>query len=110
LGLENVEQLADLFFHTADQLKTELVEAMIQSNFEILEKLAHKMNGAAGNFGLKRFCALLARIETQAGNETEVTSALREQFQKEYDDAIQALGIFLSDHKETTGIVSASQH
>ncbi len=110
LGLENVEQLADLFFHSADQLKTELVEAMIQSNFEILEKLAHKMNGAAGNFGLKRFCALLARIETQAGNETEVTSALREQFQKEYDDAIQALGIFLSDHKETTGIVSASQH
>jgi len=109
LGLDNVERLARLFFQSADQLKTELEQAMIHSDFEKLEKLAHKMNGAAGNFGLERLCASLASIETQASNGTTITSDLREQFQKEYDEAIKALGIYLSEQKKPVEIVSVSQ-
>jgi two-component system sensor histidine kinase TorS len=100
LGLDNVEQLAGIFFQSADQLNTELVEAIIQGKLEKLEKLAHKLNGAAGNFGLERLCAILARIEKQAGDGTEVTSDLRQQFQKEYDEAIKALGSYLAKQKK----------
>jgi HPt (histidine-containing phosphotransfer) domain-containing protein len=100
LGFANVEQLAGLFFQSADQLSTELVEAIIQSKFDKLEKLAHKLNGAAGNFGLERLCAILARIEIQVRNGTEVTADLREQFQLEYDVAIAALGNYLSEQKK----------
>jgi two-component system sensor histidine kinase TorS len=109
LGLENVEQLAGLFFQSADQLKSELVEAMNASQFEKLEKLAHKLNGAAGNFGLERLCALLGRIETQAVNGTEITSGLHEQFELEYEDAIAVLGSYLSQQKNTTSKMSVSQ-
>ena len=108
LGLENVEQFTGLFFQSAGQLKSELVEAMIQNNFEKLEKLAHKMNGSASNFGLDKLCALLTRIETRAIKGTRVTADLCEQFQKEYDNAIIALDTYLLQQKKSSGKLSAS--
>ena len=99
LGLASVEKLATLFFQSTEPLKAELIEAMEQDNFEKLAKLAHRLNGAAGNFGLQRLCALLARIEIQANNGTNLTTALLEQFESEYDGAIAALGSYLSEQK-----------
>ena len=104
LGLDNVEQLAALFFKSADQLKTDLIEAMLQNNFDGIEKLAHRLNGAAGNFGLQRLCALLARIETQAG---QGTSSLLDQFQIEYEQSIAVLGAYLLEQKKLPKILSA---
>ena len=101
LGLDSVEQLSALFFQSADQLKIDLIEAMTQNNLETLAKLAHKLNGAAGNFGLLRLCALLTRIETQSRNGTRLTSTLLEQFQTEYDEATSILGAYLSDQKQS---------
>jgi two-component system sensor histidine kinase TorS len=99
LGLTSVENYAALFFQSAEQLKVELIEAMEQGNFDKMARLAHRMNGAAGNFGLQRLCALLARIETQSNNGTKLTTALLEQFQVEFDEAIAALGNYLSEQK-----------
>lgn len=107
LGLQSVEQLTALFFQSADQLKSELIETMKQNEFETLAKLAHRMNGAAGNFGLLRLCALLAEIEKQAQNGTKITSTLLEQFQIEYDQAIAALNDYLSEQKESPQKLSA---
>lgn len=108
LGLQSVEQLTALFFQSAEQLKSELIETMKQNEFETLAKLAHRMNGAAGNFGLLRLCALLAEIEKQAQNGTKITSTLLEQFQIEYDQAIAALNDYLSEQKESPQKLSAS--
>ena len=108
LGLDKVEQLAGIFFLSVEQLKTELVEAMNRSDFESLEKLAHKMNGAAGNFGLQSLCALLGMIETQAINGTEVALDLFEQFELEYESAIAVLSSYLSEQKITSGKMSVS--
>ena len=99
LGLDSVENYAALFFKSAEQFKLELTEAMEQGDFDEIARLAHRMNGAAGNFGLQRLCALLARIETQSNNETKLTTALLEQFQVEFDEAIAALGKYLSEQK-----------
>jgi two-component system sensor histidine kinase TorS len=99
LGLDSVEKLATLFFQSAAELRAELIEAMEQDNFEELARLAHRLNGAASNFGLLRLCALLARIENQASNGSNLTSALLEQFQIEFDDAILALTTYLSEYK-----------
>ena len=99
LGLDRVEKLTTLFFQSADQLKAELIAAMEQDDFAELAKLAHRLNGAASNFGLQRLCALLARIELQANNGTNLTPALLEQFQVEFDDAIAALGRYLAEQK-----------
>jgi two-component system sensor histidine kinase TorS len=97
LGLESVEKLVTLFFQSAEPLKIELIEAMEQGKYDQLAKLAHRLNGAAGNFGLQRLCALLIRIETQANNGTKLTSALLEQFQIEFEDALAALNSYLSE-------------
>ncbi len=108
LGLQSVEQFMTLFFQSADQLKSELVETMKQNEFETLAKLAHRMNGAAGNFGLLRLCALLTIIEKQAKNGTKITTTLLEQFQIEYDQAIAALNDYLSAQKESPKKLSVS--
>jgi len=109
LGLTNVEQLAALFFQSADQLNAELIDAMTQGRLDLITKMAHKLNGAAGNFGLLRLCALLSRIETQARNGTRLTSSLLDQFRLEYDDAIATLNNYLLQQKESLKKVSASQ-
>jgi two-component system sensor histidine kinase TorS len=108
LGLDSVKQLAELFFQSAAQLKIELTETMSLNQFEQMAKLAHKMSGAAGNFGLQRLCALLSRIETQASNGSKLTAALLEQFEIEYDDAIATLGDYLSKQKKTSSKISVS--
>jgi len=107
LGLDSVEKYAALFFQSAELLKAELIEAMEQGNFDKMARLAHRMNGAAGNFGLQRLCALLARIETQSNNGTKLTTALVEQFQVEFGDAIAALTNYLSEQKVTPQNLSA---
>ncbi len=107
LGLDNVEQLAMLFFQSTDQMINDLVKAMIENDFEKLAKLAHKMNGAAGNFGLEKLCALLAEVERQADNGSELKTVLREKVQLEYDDAIAALANYLSEQKQTPQQLSA---
>jgi len=99
LGLASVEQLATLFFQSAGQLKTEMIDSTEQGDFEKLAKIAHRMNGAAGNFGLQKLCATLAEIETRAGNGVKFTRALLEPFLIEYDDAIAALTTYLSEKK-----------
>ncbi len=97
-----------LFFQSAEQLKAELIVAMEQGDFEKLARLAHRMNGAAGNFGLLRLCALLARIETQASNGSKLTGALLEQFQVDFNDAIAALATYLAEQKAQPQKLSAA--
>jgi len=109
LGLEKVSNLVALFFESAERQKAELIEAMEQDDFDRLEKLAHRLNGAASNFGLLRLCALLARIEKQARNGGKLTTALLEQFQIEFDDAIEALDTYLSEQKAQPDRLSVSR-
>ncbi len=54
LGLDNVEQLADLFFRSAGQLKSELVEAMTQNDFEKLEKTGAQAERCGGQFRARK--------------------------------------------------------
>jgi len=96
LGLANVEQLADLFYRSAGPLVGELVDAMHEGSFETQEKLAHKLTGAAGNFGLERLCALLAGLESQAAKGIEASPELPQQLHNEYDAGVAALGDHLS--------------
>jgi two-component system sensor histidine kinase TorS len=96
LGFDNVEQLADLFFRSANPLVGQLLEAMRAADFETQRKLAHKLTGAAGNFGLERFCALLAGLESQAAKGIEATAEFEHRLQNEFDLAVTALGDHLS--------------
>lgn len=107
LGLDKVKQLAALFFKSADEIARKLTDAMAQNDLEKLEKLAHKMNGAAGNFGLLRLCALLARIESQARTGSKLTAALFEQFQVEYEEAITTLSSYLLEQQTSPQKLSA---
>ncbi len=107
LGLENVEHLVSLFFQSAGQLQTELSLAMAQCDFERQAKLAHKLIGAAGNFGLDRLCGQLTRIESLAASGTEVSAEICEQFEIEYDEAIRALSTYIEAQKTSSQKLSA---
>ncbi|MCP4469672.1 MAG: TMAO reductase system sensor histidine kinase/response regulator TorS [Gammaproteobacteria bacterium] len=108
LGLDNVEQLAELFYRSAGPLVGELGGAMHKGNFEAQNRLAHKLMGAAGNFGLERLCALLVDVESQAAKGIEATPGLAEQLRNEFDVAVAALGDHLSAQQTLSGKVSAS--
>ncbi len=101
LGLSNVEQLVELFFQSSKQLNTEVLEAIRQNNYGQLEKLSHKMNGAASNFGLKRLCLFLGRIESQAEQGVAIPPSMSEQLQNEYIDAMTALKTHLSEQQKS---------
>ncbi len=100
LGMDKVERLVDLFFSSTDELHTGLVEARSQRDFKKLEKIAHKMNGAASNFGLEKLCALLASVENTANNSNEVNSALFEQIDVEYAESCVILNSYMSDKRD----------
>ena len=109
LGLDSVDQLVDLFFQSAEQLRAELQAAMQRGDAASIEKLAHRLNGAAGNFGLQKLCARLRGIEGQARSGAEIESAEREQFETEYTEATAVLGSYLSDLKSASRKLTASQ-
>lgn len=100
LGLESVDRLADLFFQSVNQQKAELCATMDQHNFEMSEKLAHKMSGSVSNFGLESLRALLATIETRASRREAIDKALLQQLETEFETAIKALNDYLSTHNE----------
>ena len=108
LGLDCVQNYSALFFQSINQQRTELITAMQQDNFDQLAQLAHRMNGASCNFGLLRLCALLAKIETQASNGTNLTSVLLDQFQIEYEEAIAALSSYLKEQEIDSQKLSTS--
>ncbi|MFT5656930.1 MAG: two-component system sensor histidine kinase TorS [Gammaproteobacteria bacterium] len=97
LGVSQTEQITALFFQTGNLLKTELSEAIVLSEFDAIKKLAHKLNGAAGNFGLRKLCSLLGEIETLGINRTQLPEGLNERFEKDYDEASGALNAYMSE-------------
>ncbi len=107
LGVASVEQLAKLFFQSTAQLKTDLIKAMLEGDFKKTSKLAHKMNGSAGNFGLEKLCAMLTEIEKQADNGGVLSTAMCEKIQLDYDNAVTALTNYLSAQNQTSPQLSA---
>ncbi|MFT5217900.1 MAG: two-component system sensor histidine kinase TorS [Planctomycetota bacterium] len=108
LGLENVEQLAALFVASVAGLKVDLEAAMRSSDFILVEKKAHQMNGAAGNFGLQRLCALLGGIETLAISGDTISDTLAQQFEREFEAALAALRAYLLEQKKLASKMSVS--
>ena len=108
LGLQNVQHLTELFFQSASELETELTESIAKGDFEKIAKLAHKLNGSAGNFGLERLCALMIKIETQASSNRQITTEIREQFLTEYNNAIDALKSYLATQSLDSQKISAT--
>ncbi|MCP3688054.1 MAG: TMAO reductase system sensor histidine kinase/response regulator TorS [Gammaproteobacteria bacterium] len=107
LGLDSVERLATLFFKSTAQIQKDMIKAMNDNDPGKTAKLAHRMNGAAGNFGLEKLCAQLAEVETQARTGCALSNKLRDRLQREYDDAVTALGNHLSAQKQTSPQLSA---
>ena len=97
LGLERVTEFADIFFHSADAMKQELVEAMRQPEFSDQQRLAHKLCGSAGNFGLETLCDLLTRLETQAERQEPSPPEQIDRLEVIFDEAIEALNAFLAE-------------
>jgi two-component system sensor histidine kinase TorS len=97
LGLEPVEKIVSLYFKTSHQLKDKLLEAIAQVNFARIEKDAHQLNGAAGNFGFEHLCAILIEFETMAINHKEIPPELENKFKKTFDEAAEALNLYMAE-------------
>jgi HPt (histidine-containing phosphotransfer) domain-containing protein len=86
-----------LFFNTGYQLKDELFSAIDQSDFGAIEKCAHKLNGAAGNFGFGNLCAALTEIEALALDGKEISELLTGQLEVKFTEATEALNLYMAE-------------
>ncbi len=99
LGREMVESLLAEFRSQADQTLPMLQEAMARGDHDQTRKTAHRLKGAASNFGLEAFCQRLGDIEdaARAGRDQSAAApALAETFQtaiRTLDHAARELGI-----------------
>ena len=109
LGLNNVKQLVSLFTQSTSELQVQLTHAIQNSDFEIAESIAHKMMGAAGNFGLEKLSRVLSEIETAGHYRTIFPEKINIQFETEYQLAVQALEDYVNSQEEITDSLSAAQ-
>ena len=109
LGLASVEQFAEIFYRSAADLKAQLDVAIRERQDEQVEKLAHKLKGAAANFGLERLCALLAFIERQAAGAVCGEADQREALDVEYRLAMAELTGYLEQLRQAARKLTAAQ-
>ena len=108
LGFESVRELSQLFVSSAHQMKTDLEASISNGDLVKTEKIAHKLNGAAGNFGFYKLCELLKSIERSAALNTQMDSQLFEQFRVEYELALEHLDDYMSQQTSTEKISNSA--
>lgn len=74
LGVDKVRSIVELFGKSGEQLVQEIVQHASRGESKQAADIAHKMHGAASNFGLHKLCVLLAEIELR-GNRGELNAA-----------------------------------
>ncbi len=102
LGVDTVDSMVEVFLQTGRALHSLLLEAIDQKTLTTVEGTAHKLRGAAGNFGLHRLCSLLAEIEAQAKVGIVTPPETLQQLRGDYDEAIEALVSCMRRYKETS--------
>jgi two-component system sensor histidine kinase TorS len=104
LGLNRVEKIVGLYLKTSDKLKYELLESIANSNFDQIKTEAHKLNGAAGNFGFERLCGILGEMEVAAIDSEKISATLVGQFKTAFSESTTALNLYM-----TKQVVTLSQ-
>ena len=99
LGVDSVDSMLESFLHSGRDQHSLLLEAIDRKALTSVENIAHKLRGAAGNFGLYRLCSLLAEIETQARAGIAVSPETHCRLQSDYDEAIVALNSYMLRYK-----------
>ena len=98
LGIESVRQMVAVFRETGADTVASLQRAVDQQTPTMIEKQAHKLRGAAGNFGLEWLCKLAADMESRASNKELVTVDEYQALTQEYQAALAALDSYLATY------------
>ncbi len=64
--MQLLRELAGLFLQDTPYLVTEMEQAVASADWKLLERTAHRLKGAVGNFDAKCLHELLAPLETAA--------------------------------------------
>jgi HPt (histidine-containing phosphotransfer) domain-containing protein len=81
-----------------------LLESIANSNFDQIKTEAHKLNGAAGNFGFERLCGILGEMEVAAIDSEKISATLVGQFKTAFSESTTALNLYM-----TKQVVTLSQ-
>jgi HPt (histidine-containing phosphotransfer) domain-containing protein len=71
---ELLREMSDVFRQTLPAMMAEIQRALREADAERLRKAAHKLRGAAANFGATEVCALAQQLE-QAGESSDLKGA-----------------------------------
>ena len=74
----------------------ELLEFSAKDIFYQTKTLAHKLNGAAGNFGFLHLCAILSEIEIMAIDNKRIPVTLMDQLQTIFGESTAALNLYMA--------------
>ncbi|MEM7292296.1 MAG: TMAO reductase system sensor histidine kinase/response regulator TorS [Pseudomonadota bacterium] len=96
LGLARVQEIAALFFADGGAMRSELTDAIDAGLLPNVVTVAHRLRGAAANFGLNNLCAVLVEIEAIAGRAEQVTEMHRSGFERCYQESIAELRDYMA--------------
>lgn len=96
LGLNRVEKIVGLYLKSSNKLMYELLESIKKDNFYQTKTVAHKLNGAAGNFGFNHLCGILGQIEVMAIDNKVIPATLVDQFQTTFSESAAALDLHMT--------------
>tara|TARA_B110000971_G_scaffold77064_1_gene79173 strand:+ start:12877 stop:15786 length:2910 start_codon:yes stop_codon:yes gene_type:complete len=96
LGFNRVEKIVGLYLKSSNQLMYELLELIAKDNFYQTKTVAHKLNGAAGNFGFLHLCAILSEIEIMAIDNKRIPVTLMDQLQTIFGESTAALNLYMA--------------
>jgi two-component system sensor histidine kinase TorS len=96
LGFNRVEKIVGLYLKTSNKLMYELLAFIAKDNFYQTKTVAHKLNGAAGNFGFMHLCGILGEIEVMAIDNVGIPVTLVDRFQTKFGESTAALNIYMA--------------
>jgi two-component system sensor histidine kinase TorS len=96
LGFNRVEKIVGLYLKSSNQLMYKLLELIAKDNFYQTKTVAHKLNGAAGNFGFLHLCAILSEIEIMAIDNKRIPVTLMDQLQTIFGESTAALNLYMA--------------
>ena len=95
LGFDRVREIVELFLHDSRDQFAQLADAIAKADTRPGKSIAHRLRGAASNFGLQHLCDLLGEVESTFDEGEEIPGKTRVDLDYQFEAALAALSAYL---------------
>ncbi len=90
-GPDLIVELIDLYLPDAAQRVSQIHEASIESEWDMLKRAAHNLKGSSGNLGVRHVAEICQRLQLVDGHDSQIVAALVRLLEYEFSMASASL-------------------